>query len=701
MKIFLRFFFLSLLLTPSIFPQGYKLVWSDEFNGTSLDQTKWSNETGNNNGNNNEWEFYTSRTQNCSVANGFLTITALKESYNGFNYTSARINTQNKFSFKYGKIEARIKLPYGQGMWPAFWLLGDNINSVGWPACGETDIMEMIGGQGRENTVYGSAHWGGDYSRSYKLSSGTFADDFHVFDIIWTPSEIVWQVDGISYNTLDITPASLSAFQKKFFIILNLAVGGSWPGYPDNATVFPQTMHVDYVRVYQDTTSFPSSSIIAPQNNSSFPANSNITLTANASTKDGSISKVEFYQGALKIGETFVSPYQMKWNNVQAGNYKITCTAYSSTGLTAASDTVNISVGSNASTSPYGGTPAKIPGTIEAENYDLGGQGNAYNDSDSKNNGGIYRPAEGVDIEACSDAGGGFDVGWTQNNEWLSYTVDAQDSGTYVISARTASTSAGGAFRFEIDGKDVTGLMNAPGTGGWQTWTTVQSKEFPLSAGIHKIKLFINSGNFNINKFEIYPPNARPSINMIYPEGGENFSPDSIVEIKWKSMLVDQVLIGFTTNGGTSWSLVQSGVDARFGVYRWKVPAVSSSNCKIKIVNKDNLSLLDSTRSPFSIGTVNSVDDLSKVPSGFSLDQNFPNPFNPSTIINYSIPESAFVTLKVYNLLGDEVAVLVNRNKQSGNYQVMFNAGKLPSGIYFYRLRASNFSITKKLTLTK
>ncbi|HUX60335.1 MAG TPA: glycoside hydrolase family 16 protein, partial [Ignavibacteriaceae bacterium] len=165
MKVFLQFLLVSILLTPSVFPQGYKLVWSDEFNDSTLDLSKWSFEIGNNHGYNNEMEYYTSRTQNCSEQNGLLTITALKESYSGFNYTSARINTQNKFSFKYGKIEARIKLPYGQGIWPAFWMLGDNINQVSWPGCGEIDIMEMIGGQGRENTVYGSAHWGGDYSK--------------------------------------------------------------------------------------------------------------------------------------------------------------------------------------------------------------------------------------------------------------------------------------------------------------------------------------------------------------------------------------------------------------------------------------------------------------------------------------------------------------------------------------------------------
>ncbi len=269
MKFINKAFLLSIIFLAQAFPQNYKLVWSDEFNDTTLDLSKWSYEIGNNNGwGNSESEYYTNRPQNCFIQNGILNIVANKENYNGYNYTSARIKTQGNFSFAYGKIEARIKLPYGNGIWPAFWLLGDNITSVGWPACGESDIMEMIGGSGTGNTgsnlsdskVYGTLHWKNSngthasYGTSYVLNSGKFADNFHNFGMIWTPQKIQIYVDGTIYYSIDITPSGLSAFQKKFFIILNLAVGGNWPGYPNSSTVFPQTMQVDYVRVYQDTT---------------------------------------------------------------------------------------------------------------------------------------------------------------------------------------------------------------------------------------------------------------------------------------------------------------------------------------------------------------------------------------------------------------------------------------------------------------
>jgi beta-glucanase (GH16 family) len=236
--------------------QNYELVWSDEFDYSVLpDPGKWTFETGPA-WTNNELQYYTNRLENAEVRDSILVITARKESYGGRDYTSARIVTYNDgLWWRYGKIEARIKLPYGQGIWPAFWMLGRNFSSVGWPECGEIDIMEMIGGEGRENTVHGTAHWDNNgshasYGNSVTLSSGTFADDFHLFSIEWNAEKILWKMDGEQFHVIDITPAGLSEFQGEFFIILNLAVGGNWPGSPDSTTVFPQELQVDYVRVY-------------------------------------------------------------------------------------------------------------------------------------------------------------------------------------------------------------------------------------------------------------------------------------------------------------------------------------------------------------------------------------------------------------------------------------------------------------------
>lgn len=239
--------------TPLTYP-GYSLVWQDEFDGSALGN-HWNFEVNGNGGGNNELQFY--RTENTSLVEGNLVIEAKQESYGGRNYTSSRLTTQGKKSFKYGRIDIRAILPEGQGLWPALWMLGDNISTVSWPACGEIDIMELIGHQ--PNRVYGTIHWRAEdnnninalLSNNKALSSGKFSDEFHVFSIIWDANQIKWYMDDILYNTADITPAPLSEFHNPFFFIFNVAVGGDWPGSPDATTSFPQRMIVDYVRVFQ------------------------------------------------------------------------------------------------------------------------------------------------------------------------------------------------------------------------------------------------------------------------------------------------------------------------------------------------------------------------------------------------------------------------------------------------------------------
>lgn len=250
--------------------QNWQLVWSDEFDGTVINDSNWTHEIGGQGWGNNELQYYTDRDINSYLENGYLVIQALKENYSSWNYTSARLKTQGKVFIKYGKILARIKLPYGQGIWPAFWMMGESISSVGWPFCGETDVMEMIGGGDRENTVYGTAHWADEnglhvqFGDRYTLNSGTFADNYHLFSIIWDDQSIKWYVDNHLYNELDITATPLSEFHNNFFILLNVAVGGNWPGYPDATTVFPQKMYIDYIRIYQNMPSSVEERTILP-----------------------------------------------------------------------------------------------------------------------------------------------------------------------------------------------------------------------------------------------------------------------------------------------------------------------------------------------------------------------------------------------------------------------------------------------------
>lgn len=238
--------------------EGMELVWNDEFNGTSLNTDFWSYDIGTGCPNlcgwgNNELEYY--RAENCSVGNGVLTLQAKRQDFENSEFTSGKVVTRNKQSFTFGRIDIRATLPVGQGVWPALWMLGVNQETVGWPMCGEIDIMEMIGGNGRENQVFGNAFWDDngvrDESKGKKLDVGIFADEYHVFSILWTPEKITWLVDDQEFHNLDITIPSRSELQKPFYMIFNVAVGGNWPGSPDETTVFPTQMNIDYVRAFR------------------------------------------------------------------------------------------------------------------------------------------------------------------------------------------------------------------------------------------------------------------------------------------------------------------------------------------------------------------------------------------------------------------------------------------------------------------
>lgn len=243
--------------TPLTYP-GKTLVWSDEFDASTLNTAYWTHEIGNGQSGwgNNELQFY--RAENTYMQSGNLIIEARKESFSGSEYTSSRIITKGKKEFKYGRIDMRAALPKGQGIWPALWMLGSNISQVNWPACGEIDIMELVGNL--PNRVYGTAHFGASFSEHQERSASkalaggaTYNDEFHVFSLVWEQDLIKWYIDDVQFHQLK--PADLGSapypFNQDFFFIFNVAVGGNWPGSPDASTVFPQRLIVDYVRVFQ------------------------------------------------------------------------------------------------------------------------------------------------------------------------------------------------------------------------------------------------------------------------------------------------------------------------------------------------------------------------------------------------------------------------------------------------------------------
>ena len=236
--------------------------WNDEFDGDEIDNSKWTYDigTGSSGWGNNEWEYYTDRKENAYVKDGVLHIRAQKEDYKGSKYTSARMLTKGKFAFKYGTVEARIALPTGIGIWPAFWMLGENFDTVGWPACGEIDIIEAVNS---ENKIYGTNHWanGSEYA-TYGNNTGNYRDQkyelditqFHTYKFTWDEKYIRMFVDDFMYHEILIegNTGDTEEFHKPFFFLLNVAVAGNWPGFEVDDTQFPNEMLVDYIRVIKD-----------------------------------------------------------------------------------------------------------------------------------------------------------------------------------------------------------------------------------------------------------------------------------------------------------------------------------------------------------------------------------------------------------------------------------------------------------------
>ena len=419
----------------------WNMVWHDEFDGPSINTSYWNFETGCGGWGNNELENYLNNDISTAyIENGALVLQAnnLNTGGGACGYTSARMTTSNKVHYTYGRIEARIKTPYGKGIWPAFWMLGQNISSgTNWPACGEIDIMEMVGGgSGFDNVQHGTAHWDNSGHASYGLTTAVgwpakLSDDWHIYAVEWDATQIRWYFDTNNYCTLNTNGASMEEFVgRDFFILLNVAVGGQWPGSPDGSTVFPQKMYVDYVRWYQDGACGPTNT----------PSPTPTLVITN------------------------------------------------------------------------------IPGNVQFEDYMTGGEGAAYHDTTAGNTPGQYR-ADDVDIEACSEAGGGFDIGYTDAGEWLNYRVNVLQAGIYSIGVHVASLGAGGTFHLELDGVNISGAMTVPDTAGWQTWQTLTANNINIgSTGLKTLKLVMDSngptgsiGNFNYVSFSAAAYTSTPT----------------------------------------------------------------------------------------------------------------------------------------------------------------------------------------------
>ena len=348
-----RLLLLSLVVAASVgtaSAQDWQVVWSDEFDVPGPpDPANWIHETGGDGWGNQELQYHTDRIENSRVEDGVLVIEARQETFNGRDYTSARLVTRDRAAWQYGRIEARIKMPEGQGIWPAFWMMPQDSPYGGWPTSGEIDIMEFLGHE--TDRVHGTLHYGGGAlghrytGTSFTLNSGTFVDDFHTFAIEWEPRAVRWYVDGELYQTQTSWTSAAGGypapFDNPFFAILNLAVGGQWPGYPDETTTFPQRMEVDYVRVYRDADAAPTVTLDGPASGATAETGATVALAATAS--EG--ANVEFLQAEGVLGKAAAPPYTLDVAGVTDGCYALRARATNGAGYVTETEPVEIVVG--------------------------------------------------------------------------------------------------------------------------------------------------------------------------------------------------------------------------------------------------------------------------------------------------------------------------------------------------------------------
>jgi beta-glucanase (GH16 family) len=502
----------ALAFLPLARAQSWQLVWADEFHGSI--SPDWQFETGNGSGGwgNNELEYY--RRENATVENDALVITAKREDYLGYRYTSARMTTQGTRSFRYGRMEARMKLPARQGLWPAFWMLGTDIPQMGWPACGEIDVMEQIN---TDPTVYGTVHWqANDGSHaSYGNHMTTTVTDWHVYAVEWSPTTIKWFIDGTQYHVIDITNGvgGTEEFQRDFFLLLNLAVGGNWPGNNIDDASLPQKMYVDYVRVYAPSaasgpTSWTSQnvagSVIRHQN-----SRGRIDPAAGVvPADDGNWNMVAGLAGGGVSFQSKAFPTRYlrhrnseAWLDTNDGSdlFRQDATFNQRPGLSSASSSSFESWnypgrylrhrGSLLYVEAVSGATALADATFMASPPLQGASIKIEAES--------YAVMSGMQAEPCAE--GGKDMGWIDANDWIVWNVNVPVSGVYKVQYRVASLAGGGTLQLEKAGGGVVyGQLAVPSTGGWQAWTTI-SHQVTLTAGQQQIAVKAIGGGWNLN----------------------------------------------------------------------------------------------------------------------------------------------------------------------------------------------------------
>jgi beta-glucanase (GH16 family) len=561
-------------LTIATTPITWEVVWLDEFNGSAVDNSKWNFQVGGDGWGNGEAQYYTNG-PNSRVENGHLIIEARQETIGNNQYTSSRMNNANKGDFLYGRAEIRAKLPSTGGTWPAIWTLPTVWSYGTWPYCGEIDIMEHTGNN--LNYAFGTIHTGAyNHQDGTAQSGGLWFEDisnsFHTYTLEWYPDHLDWYYDDQIIFTYENEYNSFMEwpFDIPHHILLNVAVGGGLGGNIDHNGVWPQQMEVDYVRIYDFD--LGAGDTIAPSTPTGLQAEVagiSVDLSWTTSIDNEYVERYYIYlDNQLIDSVSGASPaYTVSFLNP--------LTAYTF-GVQAKDFGGNVSglVTTTATTEDVASIP--IPGQFEAENY-------------------LYM--QGMETETCTDIGGGLNMAYIDEGDWLVYYIDVENEGEYILSTRAASEWANGNIELINENDEVLTAVETPITGGWQNWETTVSENFHLDAGIQRIRIEARSTAFNLNWFTITTDPAvsiKESViagkELVYPNPtdgrnlfldlGENASSVEVCIYTIEGKTVYERQLEYTNN-----RLSFDGLNLNSGVYLLTITREGSTSKHKLIVN--------------------------------------------------------------------------------------------------------------------